>query len=144
MKIMKKKHYVFIFFRITGSDCALNRDPSLFMSFDDVPLKYFEPANQADQNQNGKFCTKKIPNFLLFIYFWLNFSENLIVFRLFQFHFMLLFSRQGKIRLQKWYTATSQKDKRKITRDLVTLVLSRKPKMCSFLEYRDIKIVYKR
>ncbi|KXJ26208.1 AP-1 complex subunit sigma-2 isoform X1 [Exaiptasia diaphana] len=60
------------------------------------------------------------------------------------FHFMLLFSRQGKIRLQKWYTATSQKDKRKITRDLVTLVLSRKPKMCSFLEYRDIKIVYKR
>ncbi|XP_031556653.1 AP-1 complex subunit sigma-2-like isoform X3 [Actinia tenebrosa] len=60
------------------------------------------------------------------------------------FQFMLLFSRQGKIRLQKWYTATSQKEKRKITRDLVTMVLSRKPKMCSFLEYRDIKVVYKR
>ncbi|EDO45252.1 predicted protein, partial [Nematostella vectensis] len=58
--------------------------------------------------------------------------------------FMLLFSRQGKIRLQKWYTAISQKEKKKITRDLVTTVLSRKPKMCSFLEYKDMKVCYKR
>uniref|UniRef100_A0A2I3S0J5 AP complex mu/sigma subunit domain-containing protein n=1 Tax=Pan troglodytes TaxID=9598 RepID=A0A2I3S0J5_PANTR len=48
--------------------------------------------------------------------------------------FMLLFSRQGKLRLQKWY----------ITRELVQTVLARKPKMCSFLEWRDLKIVYKR
>ncbi|XP_001637315.2 AP-1 complex subunit sigma-2 isoform X2 [Nematostella vectensis] len=60
------------------------------------------------------------------------------------FQFMLLFSRQGKIRLQKWYTAISQKEKKKITRDLVTTVLSRKPKMCSFLEYKDMKVCYKR
>lgn len=57
---------------------------------------------------------------------------------------MLLFSRQGKLRLQKWYTASSQKEKKKITRDLITTVLARKPKMCSFLEYKDLKIVYKR
>lgn len=57
---------------------------------------------------------------------------------------MLLFSRQGKLRLQKWYTASSQKEKKKITRDLITTVLARKPKMCSFLEYKDMKIVYKR
>ena len=57
---------------------------------------------------------------------------------------MLLFSRQGKLRLQKWYTASSQKEKKKITRDLITTVLSRKPKMCSFLEYKDLKVVYKR
>ena len=57
---------------------------------------------------------------------------------------MLLFSRQGKLRLQKWYTASSQKEKKKITRDLITTVLARKPKMCSFLEYKDLKVVYKR
>ena len=57
---------------------------------------------------------------------------------------MLLFSRQGKLRLQKWYTATTQKDKKKITRELITTVLARKPKMCSFLEYKDLKVVYKR
>ncbi|XP_048744454.1 AP-1 complex subunit sigma-2 isoform X3 [Ostrea edulis] len=58
--------------------------------------------------------------------------------------FMLLFSRQGKLRLQKWYVAHPDKLKKKITRELVALVLSRKPKMCSFLEWKDLKIVYKR
>lgn len=59
-------------------------------------------------------------------------------------HYMLLFSRQGKLRLQKWYTAASQKDKKRTTRELVTTVLSRKSKMCNFLEWKDFKIVYKR
>ncbi|KAM4789313.1 AP-1 complex subunit sigma-2 isoform 1-T7 [Cyanocitta cristata] len=58
--------------------------------------------------------------------------------------FMLLFSRQGKLRLQKWYVPLSDKEKKKITRELVQTVLARKPKMCSFLEWRDLKIVYKR
>lgn len=59
-------------------------------------------------------------------------------------HFMLLFSRQGKLRLQKWYVAHPEKLKKKITRDLITTILARKPKMCSFLEWKDSKIVYKR
>ncbi|VDM07176.1 unnamed protein product [Wuchereria bancrofti] len=58
--------------------------------------------------------------------------------------FMLLFSRQGKLRLQKWYVAYQDKIKKKITRELVTTILARKPKMCAFLEYKDLKIVYKR
>ncbi|XP_071951195.1 AP-1 complex subunit sigma-2 [Antedon mediterranea] len=58
--------------------------------------------------------------------------------------FMLLFSRQGKLRLQKWYQAHPDKTKKKITRELITTVLSRKPKMCNFLEWRDLKVVYKR
>ncbi|XP_055849194.1 AP-1 complex subunit sigma-2 isoform X2 [Episyrphus balteatus] len=58
--------------------------------------------------------------------------------------FMLLFSRQGKLRLQKWYGAYPDKTKKKITRELVTTILARKPKMCSFLEWKDCKIVYKR
>ncbi|XP_075226854.1 AP-1 complex subunit sigma-2 isoform X3 [Lycorma delicatula] len=58
--------------------------------------------------------------------------------------FMLLFSRQGKLRLQKWYVAHPDKVKKKITRELITTILARKPKMCSFLEWKDLKIVYKR
>lgn len=61
-----------------------------------------------------------------------------------QMRFMLLFSRQGKLRLQKWYTATAERDKKKMVRELMQIVLARKPKMCSFLEWRDLKIVYKR
>ncbi|XP_008405789.1 AP-1 complex subunit sigma-2 isoform X2 [Poecilia reticulata] len=64
--------------------------------------------------------------------------------QLFMMQFMLLFSRQGKLRLQKWYVPLSDKEKKKITRELVQTVLARKPKMCSFLEWRDLKIVYKR
>ena len=59
-------------------------------------------------------------------------------------NFMLLFSRQGKLRLQKWYMAHNDKLKKKITRELITTILARKPKMCSFLEWKDSKIVYKR
>ncbi|KAI9526211.1 AP-1 complex subunit sigma-2 [Dissostichus eleginoides] len=55
--------------------------------------------------------------------------------------FMLLFSRQGKLRLQKWYVPLCEKEKKKITRELVQTVLARKPKMCSFLEWRDLKLV---
>ncbi|KAF4531530.1 hypothetical protein B566_EDAN019549, partial [Ephemera danica] len=62
----------------------------------------------------------------------------------FQMQFMLLFSRQGKLRLQKWYVAYPDKTKKKITRELITTILGRKPKMCSFLEWKDLKIVYKR
>ncbi|XP_032532930.1 formin-like protein 3 [Chiroxiphia lanceolata] len=58
--------------------------------------------------------------------------------------FMLLFSRQGKLRLQKWYLATANKDKKKMVWELMLVVLARKPKMCSFLEWRDLKVVYKR
>lgn len=57
---------------------------------------------------------------------------------------MLLFSRQGKLRLQKWYYPQPHKMEKKITRDLIQLILSRKPKMCSFIDYKDYKVVYKR
>jgi AP-1 complex subunit sigma 1/2 len=58
--------------------------------------------------------------------------------------FVLLFSRQGKLRLQKWYNAYPEKQKKKITRELIATILSRKQKMSSFLEWKDSKIVYKR
>ncbi|CAH8562253.1 unnamed protein product [Dicrocoelium dendriticum] len=59
-------------------------------------------------------------------------------------HFLLLFSRQGKVRLQKWYSYFSEKQKKQYLREITTLVFARKPKMCSFLEWKDMKIVYRR
>ena len=59
-------------------------------------------------------------------------------------NFILLFSRQGKVRLQKWYEATGSKEKKKIARELTTTILQRKPKMCNFIEYKDMCVVYKR
>ncbi|KAK6205044.1 AP complex, mu/sigma subunit [Scheffersomyces amazonensis] len=58
--------------------------------------------------------------------------------------FLYLLSRQGKLRLAKWYETKSQKEKAKITREVSTLILSRRPKMCNVIEYKDIKIIYKR
>ena len=57
---------------------------------------------------------------------------------------MLLFSRQGKLRLQKWNVAYPEKTKKKVIKEIINLVLSRKPKMSSFIEWKDLKIVYKR
>ena len=59
-------------------------------------------------------------------------------------NFILLFSRQGKLRLQKWYEAKESKEKKKITRELTSMILQRKPKMCNFIEYKDLCVVYKR
>ena len=61
-----------------------------------------------------------------------------------QIQFMLLFSRQGKLRLSKWFAAQHERQKKKVSREIIATVLSRKPKMCSFLEWKDLKIVYKR
>ena len=59
-------------------------------------------------------------------------------------HFITLFSRQGKIRLQKWYDVYPEKEKRKITKEITNTILARTQKMSNFLEWRDLRIVYKR
>uniref|UniRef100_A0A3Q3X2G3 AP complex mu/sigma subunit domain-containing protein n=1 Tax=Mola mola TaxID=94237 RepID=A0A3Q3X2G3_MOLML len=59
-------------------------------------------------------------------------------------HFLLLFSRQGKLRLQKWFTPMSEREKKKIIRDMTSMVLSRQPRSCNFLHWKDLKIIYKR
>ncbi|ODQ66341.1 Adaptor protein complex sigma subunit, partial [Nadsonia fulvescens var. elongata DSM 6958] len=58
--------------------------------------------------------------------------------------YILLLSRQGKVRLAKWFEPLSSKEKTKIVREVTTLVLARRSKMCNFLEYKDMKIVYRR
>ncbi|KAL8723961.1 MAG: hypothetical protein Q9181_007055 [Wetmoreana brouardii] len=59
-------------------------------------------------------------------------------------NYLILLSRQGKVRLAKWFTTLSPKDKAKIIKDVSQLVLSRRTRMCNFLEYKDTKVVYRR
>merc|ERR1712131_346903 len=65
-------------------------------------------------------------------------------FRSKMYRFMILFSRQGKVRLQKWFHAIADKDRKKICRDIVNIVLQRRPKMSNFVDFMGHKIVYKR
>lgn len=108
-------------------------------------------------------CNPRNTNFLFLIFHFVIRSTTMM-------HYMLLFSRQGinwcknwcfhqfelqtkliflfffsgKLRLQKWNVSLSEKVKKKIARDLIQLVLSRRPKHCNFIDYKDLKIVYKR
>mmetsp|Transcript_30293 Transcript_30293/g.68794 ORF Transcript_30293/g.68794 Transcript_30293/m.68794 type:complete len:163 (+) Transcript_30293:261-749(+) len=59
-------------------------------------------------------------------------------------NFILLVSRQGKTRLAKWFTQMTAKEKTRAVRELTSSVLSRPPRMCNFLEWKDQKVVYKR
>ncbi|XWS24638.1 hypothetical protein CRYUN_Cryun28dG0119800 [Craigia yunnanensis] len=59
-------------------------------------------------------------------------------------HFVLLVSRQGKVRLTKWYSPYSQKERSKVLRELSGIILGRGPKLCNFVEWRGFKVVYKR
>lgn len=57
-----------------------------------------------------------------------------------QIQFVLLLSRQGKVRLSKWYTTMTQKERAKIIRELTPLVLARPLKLCNFLDWKDNKV----
>ncbi|MCO5559327.1 hypothetical protein L7F22_012924 [Adiantum nelumboides] len=70
---------------------------------------------------------------------WLNELTDAV-----QVNWILLISRQGKVRLAKWFTTMSPKAKSKITKDVTQLVLARRSRMCNFLEYKDTKVVYRR
>lgn len=58
--------------------------------------------------------------------------------------YFLLISRQGKLRLSKWFVTLQSKEKQKIIKDVTQLILSRRPKMCNVVEYKDSKFVYKK
>ncbi|GAM24547.1 hypothetical protein SAMD00019534_077220, partial [Acytostelium subglobosum LB1] len=60
------------------------------------------------------------------------------------FHFLLLLSRQGKVRLAKWYSSFTTKEKARFSREICNMVLTRPPKLCNFLEWKEYKIIFKR
>lgn len=59
-------------------------------------------------------------------------------------HFMLLMSRQGKVRLAKWYSTYNQKERTKVVKEITPLILARPLKLCNFLDWKNYKVVYKR
>ena len=58
--------------------------------------------------------------------------------------FMLLISRQGKVRLTKWFASINNKEQQRTLRDVTNMILSRPSKQCNFLDWKGKKIVYKR
>uniref|UniRef100_A0A6U0S761 AP complex mu/sigma subunit domain-containing protein n=1 Tax=Eucampia antarctica TaxID=49252 RepID=A0A6U0S761_9STRA len=58
--------------------------------------------------------------------------------------FIVLMSRQGKIRLSEFFSSYSESEKRRILRDIAADVLPRQPKMCNIIEKGDCKFVYRR
>jgi AP-1 complex subunit sigma 1/2 len=59
-------------------------------------------------------------------------------------HFALLFSKQGKIRLSKYYEPYTQHDRAILQRDVMNLILPRQNRLCNAVEYKNYKLVYKR
>lgn len=59
-------------------------------------------------------------------------------------HFFLCFNRQGKARLTKWYEPQTKKEKDKIVREVSNAILSRPNNFCTFIEWRDRKLVFNR
>ncbi|EGC38658.1 hypothetical protein DICPUDRAFT_28313, partial [Dictyostelium purpureum] len=59
-------------------------------------------------------------------------------------HFLLCFNRQGKIRLSKFYSTFTHAERNKVTREVSNLVLSRSPKHCNFILWKEYTVVYQR
>eukprot|EP00892_Ulva_mutabilis_P002868 jgi/Ulvmu1/12582/UM092_0012.1 len=59
-------------------------------------------------------------------------------------HFFMLMNKQGKVRLAKWFSTYSQKERTRITKEVAGLVIPRDAQQCNFIDWRNLKIVYKR
>lgn len=59
-------------------------------------------------------------------------------------NFLLLVSRQGKVRLQKFYETYDKATQAKMVQEATTKVLKRRSKMCNIVEWRNGKLIYKR
>ncbi|CCD14533.1 unnamed protein product [Trypanosoma congolense IL3000] len=58
--------------------------------------------------------------------------------------YLLLISRQGKLRLAKWYVSMPKKEKARVVRELCQTALGRSAKFSNMLENRGSKFVCKR
>ena len=59
-------------------------------------------------------------------------------------HWIIVFSRLGKIRLRRHWKTVSLSEKVKIASDVMNLVLPRPKNASNFLEWRGQKLVYRR
>ena len=58
--------------------------------------------------------------------------------------FLLVINRQGKVRLHKWYTTHSLKERERIIREITNVILKRSSTVSNFIEWRDSTLVYRR
>merc|ERR1711870_206644 len=47
-------------------------------------------------------------------------------------------------RLKQWFVPCAEKDQFRMVKEVSSMILSRPPKVCNFIEWRDYKVVYKR
>ena len=59
-------------------------------------------------------------------------------------NFIVLMSRQGKIRLSEFFSSYTDSQKKRILRDIAADVLPRQAKMCNIIEKGEYKFVYRR
>jgi hypothetical protein len=59
-------------------------------------------------------------------------------------NFIVLMSRQGKIRLSEFFSSYTEAEKKRILRDIGGDILPRAPKMCNIIEKGTYKFVYRR
>uniref|UniRef100_A0A3Q3FZ22 AP complex subunit sigma n=1 Tax=Labrus bergylta TaxID=56723 RepID=A0A3Q3FZ22_9LABR len=57
--------------------------------------------------------------------------------------FILMVNRQGQTRLSRYYTPVELNRRATLEADVVRCCLSRKKDQCSFVEYKDYKLVYR-
>ncbi|KAF2077670.1 hypothetical protein CYY_001058 [Polysphondylium violaceum] len=57
---------------------------------------------------------------------------------------LLAFNRQGKVRLSKFYSTYTAKEKARYTREIINNVLSRGPNHCNFVLWREYTLVYQK
>ncbi|XP_023130176.1 AP-4 complex subunit sigma-1 isoform X4 [Amphiprion ocellaris] len=57
--------------------------------------------------------------------------------------FVLMVNRQGQTRLSRYYQSVALNRRAALEADVVRCCLSRKKDQCSFVEYKDFKLVYR-
>ena len=58
--------------------------------------------------------------------------------------FLLMVNKQGQTRLAKYYNEMTVKERTTLEGELVRKCLSRNETLCSFIEYRGYKVIYRR
>jgi AP-1 complex subunit sigma 1/2 len=66
------------------------------------------------------------------------------VFIILMIHFFLIVNRQGKIRLSKWFSTYTPKEKSRTIKEITNTLLKRGREQCNFFDYGELIIVYRR
>lgn len=59
-------------------------------------------------------------------------------------HYLLLISRQGKVRLAKWYSPLPPKEKVRIVREAAATAVGRSAKLCNVIDWKGQRLVCRR